>query len=92
MRYFSFRLANGEEWFLKAEDNYTLEYLKDDIENNKWIKLNSSGRVYIPNGVKFIPKEADIQTCNIVSVIENEDYQKNIDKWNIRKKTTRYYY
>lgn len=82
MRLFEFRLADGEDsWYLKT-DVYTLDSLKKYIQNNKWIKLNSPGQVSIPNGWKYIPKEADVQTCTIVSVVEDEYYQKNIDEWN----------
>lgn len=78
MRRYEFKLANDERWYLIS--GKTLEEIKQEILNNKWIKLYSSGWKSINNGYTYIPKESDIQTCNIVYVYEEKDYQKTIDE------------
>jgi hypothetical protein len=57
-----------------------LRDLQEYVSNNKWIKLNSHGYIHIRNGYKFIPEEAEIQTCTIISIKEMEDYQEQVDK------------
>ena len=86
MRYYDFRLSNGESWFLKTEQ--TLYEIKNLIKNTDWIKLNSCGSKRSGDWTEYIPKEADVQCCNIVSVVEDIDYQKRIDEW-IQDKTER---
>ena len=80
IRYYTFRLSNGEDRNLKTEKS--LEEIKQEIIDNKWIKLYSCGHKYVGDWMVYVPKESDVQTCNIIDVVEDVDYQKDIDKQN----------
>lgn len=84
MRKYNFKLANDETWFLITEK--TLLEVKQEILSNKWIKLSSYGWKSINNGCTFLPKESDIQTCNIVYVNEEINHQKIINEQKLSKK------
>jgi hypothetical protein len=73
LRAYDFQLTNNEEWQLFTDK--TLKEVKEYIENNKWITLS-----YYQYG------EKDIQTCNIIWVKEDIDYQKMIDEIKQSKK------
>lgn len=73
MRAYDFQLTNNEEWQLFTDK--TLDEVKKYIENNKWITLS-----YYQYG------EKDIQTCNIIWVKEDVDYQKRINEMKQDKK------
>lgn len=75
---FEFNLSNGEDRYLITEMN--LDEIKQYIQENEWITLNHYGVIYRDNGMRFVPKVADIQTCNIVRLVEDEGYQKRIDE------------
>ena len=66
MNCFRFKLSNDEDYYLTID--MTLEQVKFQVQNNKWIKLSKNDDIF------------DIQTCNIVYVKELEDYQKIIDE------------
>lgn len=80
IRYYIFRLSNGEDRNLKTERS--LEEIKDEIIHNKWIKLYSCGYKHVGDWTVSVPKESDVQTCNIIDVVEDVDYQKDIDAYN----------
>lgn len=84
MRWYDIKLSNDESWHLKTEMN--LKEVKQYIQNNKWIKLQSYGQKHGYNSTIFIPEESDIQTCNIVYINEDEDFQKRIDEQKQSKK------
>lgn len=78
MRFYDIKLANDENWYLTTE--MTLTEVKQYIQSNKWIKLQSCGKKFENGWTVFIPTESDIQTCNIVYINENTRYQKVIDE------------
>lgn len=71
-------LSNGEERFLNTTMNMT--ELKNYISNNKWIELHHSGRVYRNGGVRLVPKDVDVQTCNIVSIVEHVGWYEKVQE------------
>lgn len=73
---YEFWLANGEERYLVTEMPY--EEVKKYIQENQWIELNHYGVIYEGNAMRWTPKVADVQTCNIVTIVEQKDYFKNI--------------
>jgi len=78
IKYYLFRLSNDEQRYLTTDKS--LEEIKQEIINSKWITLYSSGHKDVGDWIVSIPKESEVQTCNIVDVTEDVDYQENLDK------------
>lgn len=75
MNIFKLKLSNNETKRLISEK--TLEEVKEDITKNKWIALT---------GNRYSEEDIDVQTCNIVYVIEDIQYKEILNK--LRKKKT----
>lgn len=80
MRHYIFKLSNNESWYLTAD--MTLKEVKQHISSSDFIKLSQID-FYLSS---CISREADIQTNNIVYVVEDEKYQERLDEREASKK------